>query len=316
MARNIGATNTNMFKDWLSKQKATIPEMPDVEKVTDRVVRVLGGNPGEMQLQGTNTYLIGTGSRRILLDSGEGMASWAENITGYLRDHKIELAYVLLSHWHGDHTGGVPDLLAYDPSLEDRIYKHTPDAGQRPIRDDQVFKVEGATVRALFTPGHSIDHMCFVLEEENALFTGDNVLGHGFSVEEDLGEYHRSLCKMRDQGCALGYPAHGTVIANLLAKMDMYIRRKEQRERSVVDTLRRRSDTGLPGHTVKEVVRALHGDINSEVAAQGIEPNIAQVLKKLAEDRRVGFTNVKGSRRWFLKDCGSALKSSLIRAVA
>src|SRR5262245_54612 len=110
-----------------------------------------------------------------------------------LQDRSIDIAYILLTHWHGDHTGGVPDLIAHDPSLADRVYKHMPDPGQRPIAEGQVFAVPGARVRAVHTPGHAADHMCFLLEEENALFTGDNVLGHGYSVEEDLGEYVRSL---------------------------------------------------------------------------------------------------------------------------
>ena len=67
---------------------------------------------------------------------------------------------------------------------------------QKAIADGQVFRVEGATVRAPFTPGHAHDHMCFELEEENALFTGDNVLGHGQSVFEDLGLFTKSLENM------------------------------------------------------------------------------------------------------------------------
>ncbi|EPS31128.1 hypothetical protein POX_h09426 [Penicillium oxalicum] len=85
--------------------------------------------------------------------------------------------------------------------------------------DGQRFTVEGATVRAIFTPSHAIDHMCFLLDEENALFTGDNVLGHGFAVVPDLAAYMASLEHMVAQDCTTGYPAHGAVIENLLAKM-------------------------------------------------------------------------------------------------
>lgn len=78
----------------------------------------------------------------------------------------------LLTHWHGDHVNGVQDLLKICPQAQ--VFKHQPDEGETDIQDGQVFKVEGATLTACHTPGHTVDHMAFVLQEEDALFTGDS----------------------------------------------------------------------------------------------------------------------------------------------
>lgn len=91
------------------------------------------------------------------------------------------------------------------------------------MKDCDIYRTEGATIKALHTAGHAIDHMCFVFVEENALFTGDNVLGHGYSLSEDLFPYMQSLRRV-DQHCEKGYPAHGVKIENLPQRMSECIR--------------------------------------------------------------------------------------------
>ncbi|KAL2866119.1 metallo-beta-lactamase type thioesterase nscB [Aspergillus lucknowensis] len=303
--------NQDFWAEYLSGQEANLPVLPAIDALSTRVVRILGGNPGAMHLQGTNTYLVGTGRERILIDTGQGFAVWIDRIAKYTATHDISISHVLLTHWHGDHTGGVPDLLAHNPKLAGHVYKHTPDADQNAIEDGQVFAVEGATVRAVFTPGHAIDHMCFLLEEENALFTGDNVLGHGFSVAPDLGRYMESLEVMRGLCCASGYPAHGAVIGDLPAKINEYIRHKEARIRGVLAVLlkEKESPEAAPaangkadkrGKTLYEIVRAVFGMVPPEVVEQALAPFLLQVLWKLTEDRKVGFEpGDPWTRRWF-----------------
>ncbi|RHZ47435.1 Zn(II)2Cys6 domain-containing transcription factor nscR, partial [Aspergillus thermomutatus] len=226
--------NQAFWEEYLSGQDATLPSLPDTSTLSSRVIRILGGNPGAMHLQGTNTYLVGTGQSRILIDTGQGLPIWLTRVTELLHSHDLSISHILLTHWHGDHTGGVPGLVSYNPALAEHVYKNLPDADQKPIADGQIFAVQGATVRAIFTPGHSVDHMCFLLEEENALFTGDNVLGHGYSVAPDLGRYMESLERMAGLGCGLGYPAHGAVIDDLPGKLEEYIRHKETRVRGAL----------------------------------------------------------------------------------
>ena len=212
----------------------------------------------------------------------------------------------MLTHWHGDHTGGVADLVAYDATLADRIYKCNPDPGQNDIEDGQTFAVEGATVKALFTPGHAVDHMCFLLEEENALFTGDNVLGHGFTVVEDLALYLQSLDRMAEQSCVIGYPAHGVRIENLPAKLNQYIRQRRTREKIIYAALLDNMSNGSrnayskSGLTTREIVSKIHGDIPKQLLQSAIEPSTIEILRMLADTRKVGFAMQSGTQRWFI----------------
>lgn len=230
------------------------------------------------------------------------MPVWIRRLVRVLEELDIEIAYVLLTHWHGDHTGGVPCLIHYDSKYACRIYKNQPDSGQNPIRDEQVFRVEGATIRAVLTPGHARDHMCFALDEENALFTGDNVLGHGYPVVEDLSAYIESLHKIEDLQRQVGYPAHGERIVDLPSRVADYLRKKETRIRQVYTALLKiRSHgpcSGKEGLAVSDIVRVVYGKVPDDVSRTALEPFLNQVLWKLAEDRMVGFHPGK-TRIWF-----------------
>jgi len=222
-----------------------------------------------------------------------------------LEERSIALSHVFLTHWHGDHTGGVPDLIRMYPDLADGIYKNTPEHGQRPIEDGQLFCVEGATIRAVHGPGHSHDHMCFILEEENAMFTGDNVLGHGTSAVEELGLYMETLRKMQSHKCRVGYPAHGAVIPDLPGKITGELAQKTRREKQCLLALERiRSEEKSAEHsgsvTVSELVDVIHGDqLDEQVRKLALEPFMDEVLRKLTEDGKVAFRVRRGVKKWF-----------------
>lgn len=221
-------------------------------------------------------------------------------ISKTLEKSGITLSHVLLTHWHGDHTGGVPDLLRLYPHLSNAIYKHTPNRSQKAIVDGQVFRVEGATVRAVHAPGHSEDHMCFVVEEDSAMCTGDNVLGHGTAAVERLSTWMDSLRVMRTHECEIGYPAHGVVIKNLAAKLDLELASKKRRETQVLQALARLKGSGSKSVAVSGLVTMMHGDnIDSEVRKAALEPFMEEVLSKLAEDGEVAFEIRGGEKNWF-----------------
>ncbi|KAL4985710.1 beta-lactamase-like protein [Aspergillus falconensis] len=302
------ALNICAFEDYLESQQRGLPTLLDVEELSPRVIRILGQNPGKFTLQGTNTFIVGTGPERLLIDTGQGIPDWADLISHTLSASGISLSHVLLTHWHGDHTGGVPDLIRMYPDLASSIYKHTPSATQQPIADGQIFRVEGATVRAVHTPGHSDDHMCFILEEERAMFTGDNILGHGTSAVEHLSTWMDTLRKMQAQGCVTGYPAHGIVIADLRAKIAGELAQKLRRERQVLKALvqakrderRAGQGRGKGSVTVQQLVTAIYGErVEAGLRELALEPFMDEVLRKLAEDGIVAFEVRGGVKKWF-----------------
>jgi glyoxylase-like metal-dependent hydrolase (beta-lactamase superfamily II) len=152
--------------------------------------------------------------------------------------------------------------------------------------------------------------MCFILEEENSMFTGDNILGHGTSAVENLGLLMTTWRKMLTQKCKLGYPAHGAVVPNLPLKIKGELAGKARREGQVLEKLQSlRDGTGAEvggtrgtraSITVKQLVVMMHGEaVNEEVRILALEPFMEEVLRKLAEDGKVGFEIRGGEKKWF-----------------
>ncbi|KAL2751929.1 hypothetical protein ACRALDRAFT_1066379 [Sodiomyces alcalophilus JCM 7366] len=283
--------------------------LPEVERLSPACIRVLGGNPGKFTLQGTNTYLVGTGYRRILIDTGEGRPSWAAALKSTLQQEGARVETVLISHWHPDHTGGVDDILQLCPDA--KVYKNQAgEDGQRDIVDGQAFTVQGASLTAFHTPGHTDDHMVFVLAEEDAMFTADNVLGQGTAVFEDLAAYLASLERMRHLFRGRAYPGHGPVISDGPAKVEEYIRHRKEREDQVLRTLRSskaadsatRSGADGDGWTALELVKVIYEDVPEELHGPATG-GVFKILEKLEYEGAVA--RAPSGERWVLKDRSS-----------
>ncbi|KAL8656621.1 MAG: hypothetical protein Q9210_000159 [Variospora velana] len=270
---------------------------------------------------GTNTYVIGAGPRRILIDTGEGKASWSQHILSLLSSERTTISDALVTHWHPDHVGGIADLLSLCPQA--RIYKHNAAEGQFHIDDAQRFGTDGATLRAFHCPGHTTDHMAFVLEEEDAMFTGDNVLGHGTAVFEDLRTYMTSLKRMQNQFSSRAYPGHGSVIEDGPMRVSEYIEHRHQRQHEVLSVLAQSSKTAqavdragkrddaqadslVTGEmSPMEIVKVVYQDVpeNLHTPAAG---GVVQVLQMLAEEGKV--VQSADHHRWrIMEDSGDGL---------
>ena len=183
------------------------------------------------------------------------------------------------------------DLLTLCPDV--KVYKNQPTQAQADIRNGQKFTTEGATLRAFHCPGHTTDHLAFILEEENAMFTGDNVLGHGTAVFEDLATYLTSLEAMHDQFQGRAYPGHGAVIEDGNAKIKEYIAHRQQREAEVLKVLK---DAAPASRSPMGIVKVVYRDYPEnlwEPAAKGV----LQILEKLKGEGKVGEVEEGGKWR-------------------
>ncbi len=268
-------------------------KLPDYARLSPRVATVLGHNPGPFTGPGTNTYIVGTGRRPLLLDTGVGVPKWAELLPEGLRElsHTDQFDRVVITHAHQDHIGGMKDVTRLFGRLE-VLKKPWPVAGPddaagvplTPIDHDEVVATEGATLRGVFTPGHAPDHLCYYLVEEKAVFTGDVVLGAGTTIipdgTGDLGQYMDSLRRLLALDVETIYPAHGPVIRDAKGKIREYIAHRELRERQVMAALK---DGPLE---VPAIVKRIYTDVPQFLHAAAAQ-SVRSHLKKLQREGRV-----------------------------
>ncbi|KAG2135990.1 beta-lactamase-like protein [Suillus clintonianus] len=193
--------------------------------LSDRVVRVLGQNPGKFTLQGTNTYLIGERNPYTLIDTGEGKEAYIPQLESALSD--------TCKMWDERNTPA--------PFKPPRIHKfplvntpsgfnttitppppgtYTPTANGAFLHDlthSQFLPITGSPspMQVIHAPGHTSDSICLHIPDDRALYTADTVLGQGTAVFEDLGTYISSLRKLLafQSDYTVLYPGHGPVVA-------------------------------------------------------------------------------------------------------
>ncbi|CAL8086603.1 unnamed protein product [Orchesella dallaii] len=284
--------------------------IPKVSQLSGRVWRFLGCNPGHMTLQGTNLYLVGTGPSRILVDAGQdGFPEYIETLSTFLKDHKISLERIIVTHWHRDHVGALddmkdsifskyqsPPLIHKFKRIEKPEHDVIPDGYTRiNLTDNEKIKTEGATLEVLFTPGHTSDHASLYLHEEKAVFSGDNILGEGTSTFEDLHDYMKSLERILETDPTIIYPGHGPVVEQPKDKIKYYLKHRREREQQIFDVI----NTTLKPITSMEIVSSVYTDTPKQLW-RAAELNVIHHLEKLIKEKRV---RQKGDK-YFLADEG------------
>ncbi|XP_069105635.1 endoribonuclease LACTB2-like [Argopecten irradians] len=282
--------------------------IPNLERLSQRVIRILGCNARAMTLQGTNTYLVGTGPKKILIDAGDpGVPDYINNLKTALKDFQSSIQEIVITHWHIDHVGGVGDvcrdvLQSTDVKVSkfsrpDGIEEYNTGIPYNFVKDNAVFKTEGATLRAVFTPGHSDDHMVLLLEEDQAVFSGDSILGETTAMFQDLHTYMASLERILQLRPSLIYPSHGPVILDPMDRVKNYIKHRLMREKQIVETLQKDPNVWL---TSMELVDQIYVDLAAGLK-NAANTNVCQHLLKLVKDGKVECSEKDGTKLWKIK---------------
>jgi glyoxylase-like metal-dependent hydrolase (beta-lactamase superfamily II) len=247
-------------------------------------------NPGPMTGEGNNTYLlVDAHGSATLIDAGVGDPRHLESLERALDESHAHLDTVLVTHIHGDHAkGAVPIAAAYPDA---RFFKSVwPGEDERypvswqSIDDGQQFGEGEQRLTAVFTPGHSPDHMAFWQEPTRTVFVGDLVVAGttvmiAASKGGDLTDYLSSLERIRVLNPARLLPAHGTEVVDPGAILARYTEHRLHRERHVIHALSRGLDT------VQSITESIYHGLSPALIPAAAE-NVRAHLDKLTKEGR------------------------------
>ncbi|HEY0830380.1 MAG TPA: MBL fold metallo-hydrolase [Candidatus Dormibacteraeota bacterium] len=237
------------------------------------VTRVIAPNPGPYTGPGTNTWIVDAGPVIAVIDPGPDDDRHLDALNRSLAGRTV--AVVLVTHSHPDHLALTKRFAAPHHATVRRY----PELG-----DGDIVRIAALNLTALYTPGHSADHLCFLLPEDGAIFTGDLILGRGSSMvtypEGDVAAYLRSLERLGELRPRMLFPGHWDPITDAIGKIDEYRRHRVEREAQVLQEVRRG-----PG-TAPELTRRVYGELDDKLMVAA-EMTLRAHLRKLVDDGAV-----------------------------
>ena len=246
-------------------------EYGQVDQVSPLVRRVIANNPGPFTFTGTGTYIVGHGEVAVI-DPGPAMG---EHLTALLAATTGEtVTTIVTTHTHLDHS---PLSRALADKTRAVIYgRASPELGAAGVRveedDDGLFRPDvaiadgqrldgpGWTLEAIATPGHASNHVCYALPQENALFSGDHVMGWSTTVisqpDGDMTDYYASLDKVAARNFDILWPTHGPPITEVAPFLAAYKTHRLDRERQILEQI-------AAGHgAIKEMVPIMYAAVD------------------------------------------------------
>jgi len=246
------------------------------DQVSPLIRRVIANNPGPFTFTGTGTYLVGhdrPGASVAVIDPGPDDDAHLHALLAAVAGQTV--THVLVTHTHRDHaplahpfakaTGAV--VLAARPPVrqihasmgldEEDDNDFVPD---RVLEDGERIVGDGWTLETLATPGHASNHLAFALIEENALFTGDHVMGWSTTVvappDGDMAAYMASLDAVLARGFDTLWPTHGAPITKPRPFLEAYRHHRLERERQILARL------AAGDQTIAEMVPVLYAAVD------------------------------------------------------
>jgi glyoxylase-like metal-dependent hydrolase (beta-lactamase superfamily II) len=262
----------------------------EVVRIHPMITRITAPNPGMMTGPGTNSYIIGDEAKGdlALIDPGPDVASHIELLINRVGSR---LRWILCTHTHHDHS---PASRAVKQATDAQVmgFGMAPRDGRqdeqfapdRALGNDDVVDCGTFKLRAIHTPGHASNHLCYLLEGKGLLFTGDHVMQGSTVVisppDGDMHDYFASLKKLARYTIDAFAPGHGHVIATPRAEVERLIAHRLGRENKVVNAL---------GHaklaTLDELVPLVYDDVSPKLHVPARRSLHAHLLK-LAKDGR------------------------------
>ena len=265
-----------------------------VSQIAPGIRRVIANNPGPFTFHDTGTYILGTGNVAVI-DPGPDDEEHIGAILAALDGETI--SHILVTHTHMDHSPGCRPLqaltgaptYAYGPHGAGKLEQgvQVEEGGDMDFAPDHLVKhgdvIRGGdwTVECVYTPGHTSNHMCFALQEQKALFTGDHVMGWSTSIisppDGDMAAYMQSLELLLERDDAVYWPTHGPSIIDPKAHVRAYIAHRIEREEQILKCI----DEGT--HSIRDMVPLMYRDTPEfmyPAAARSVLAAMENLLRK------------------------------------
>lgn len=245
---------------------------------------------GAMHPGGTQIYFVGDPQdHMVMVDSGEPYRAWTKQILDYHAElGHPRISAILITHGHGDHIGGLDRLqdvmqcpVRCHPKLAPVLAQRLSSDAVVPVRSRELISTGGGVnFRAFYTPGHEDDHIAYYIRSQRTLFSGDTILGNSSSSIRNLKQYMSSLELLARQRPAMICPGHGQIVQNGTARIQWYIKHRQEREDQVLGAL------AAGARTVDEIVRAVYPSNLRRNLRPAAARNVRTHLEKLKEEGR------------------------------
>ena len=272
-----------------------------LDEIAPGVRRLVARNPGFMTGPGTNTYLVGA-QRCAVIDPGPHDVVHIERI---LEAAGGRVSAILATHTHPDHSPAVAaraqstgaEVLGRGPPVHGR--QDATFAPTRVLNDGDVVQVGDMALRAIHTPGHASNHVCYLLEGSGMLFSGDHVMQGSTVVigppDGDMKVYLQSLARLQREPVTRIAPGHGTVIEDAQGEVARLIAHRLQREAKVVERLRRAGRV-----TIDVLVASVYDDVDPRLHPVAKGSLLAHLLKLEADGRAA--RDAAADATWWMKE--------------